>query len=218
MPLRTLIVDDHEAVREGLATLFEGTTVTIAAKACSSTEALSQIESLKMNSDGLDVVLLDIQMPHEDGLTTLTKIREQYPELPVVMMSAFDYPVYVARATANGAQDFVFKGDDAVTLIRSLTHAVQFSGPHPDGVLHRVRSKLSETVDTKTLPQSFPLTSREAQVLRHVALGLSNREIAKSLKISVETVKEHVQNILRKTQSNDRTDAAVRAVREGLVD
>ena len=75
---------------------------------------------------------------------------------------------------------------------------------------------MREEVDPATLPAGFPLTSREAQVLRHVALGLSNKEIARSLSISVETVKEHVQNILRKINANDRTDAAVRAIRNGI--
>ncbi|PAY21623.1 helix-turn-helix transcriptional regulator [Rhodopirellula sp. SM50] len=77
---------------------------------------------------------------------------------------------------------------------------------------------MSETIRSTQLPPELPVTSREAQVLRHIAFGLSNREIAKSLGISVETVKEHVQNILRKTGASDRTDVAVRAVRLGLVD
>lgn len=77
---------------------------------------------------------------------------------------------------------------------------------------------MCEEVDPATLPAEFALTSREAQVLRHIALGLSNKEIARSLSISVETVKEHVQNILRKIRANDRTDAAVRAIKSGLVE
>ena len=77
---------------------------------------------------------------------------------------------------------------------------------------------MHEEVDLSKIPEELALTTREAQVLRHVALGLSNKEIARSLKISVETVKEHVQNVLRKMKANDRTDAAVRAVRMGLLD
>ena len=77
---------------------------------------------------------------------------------------------------------------------------------------------MQEEVDATSLPSGFPLTGREAQVLRHIALGLSNKEIARSLMISVETVKEHVQNILRKVNASDRTDAAVRAIQSGLVE
>jgi DNA-binding NarL/FixJ family response regulator len=84
--------------------------------------------------------------------------------------------------------------------------------------MSNIRNLLKQSVDHRKLPAEFPLTGRESQVLVHVALGLSNKEIARSLEISVETVKEHVQNILRKIKANDRTDAAVRAVRLGIVD
>ncbi|TWU05682.1 response regulator transcription factor [Stieleria varia] len=217
MPLQALIVDDHEAVREGLVNMFEGTSVQIAGKAGDSQEAMSLIPSLASEPGLLDIVLLDVQMPSEDGLTTLVKIRADYPALPIVMLSAYDNPIYVARASANGAHDFVLKSDPPPLIIRAISYAVERSGPHPDGLLYQIRSTLQAPVDTRVLPPEFPLTSREAQVLRHVAMGLSNREIASSLEISVETVKEHVQNILRKTNSSDRTDAAVRAVRFGLV-
>ena len=80
----------------------------------------------------------------------------------------------------------------------------------------KVQRMMREDVNVAMLPDGFPLTSREAQVLRHVALGLSNKEIARSLAISVETVKEHVQNILRKVKATDRTAAAVRAIQSGI--
>ena len=124
----------------------------------------------------------------------------------------------MARAVANGAQDFVLKSDSAATIEQTLSHACENGSAFPGGLLDRLRKKMSETFRTEQLPPELPVTPREAQVLRHVAFGLSNREIAKSLEISVETVKEHVQNILRKTGASDRTDIAVRAVRLGLVD
>jgi DNA-binding NarL/FixJ family response regulator len=77
---------------------------------------------------------------------------------------------------------------------------------------------MRDEIDVSRFPESFPLTCREAQVLRHVAMGLSNKEIARSLGISIETVKEHVQNVLRKVKANDRTDAAVRAIQSGIFD
>ena len=90
--------------------------------------------------------------------------------------------------------------------------------PGDDSAMSRVQRLMSEEVNPDDLPDNLPLTGREGQVLRHIALGLSNKEIGRSLKISVETVKEHVQNILRKIDANDRTDAAVRAVRAGMLD
>ena len=99
-----------------------------------------------------------------------------------------------------------------------MRHVCQNGSANPGGLLDQIRRKLSESIRTSDLPPELPVTAREAQVLRHVAYGLSNREIANSLGISIETVKEHVQNILRKTGASDRTDVAVRAVRLGLVD
>jgi DNA-binding NarL/FixJ family response regulator len=213
MHLRTLVVDDHEAVCHGLTVLFTGSTVSITQAAPDGQTAMQHL------SDGkFDAVLLDVQMKEVDGLTVLSMIRSKFPNLPVVFISAFDYPVYVARAVANGADDYVLKCDPPETIKRALHHACQTGGGLPGGLLDRVRKKLTAPVGPGDLPDGFPLTGREGQVLRHVAYGLSNREIGRSLKISVETVKEHVQNILRKTGASDRTDAAVRAVRAGVVD
>ena len=104
------------------------------------------------------------------------------------------------------------------TLQLAINKAVNGAPLGPCSRMLRIREVMTQEVDTSTLPPELPLTSREAQVLRHIALGLSNKEIAVSLNISVETVKEHVQNVLRKVDANDRTDAAVRAVKLGMVD
>lgn len=213
MALKTLIVDDHEAARRGLAVLLEGSTINVEQTVADGESAIRQLDG-----GGFDAVLLDVQLDEVDGLALLTKIRSDYPTLPVVFISAYDYPVYLARAVANGAHDYVLKSDSAERIEQTLHYACQNGVGYPGGLLERVREKLSSPIRTSELPEEFPLTAREAQVLRHVAFGLSNREIAKSLGISVETVKEHVQNILRKTGAVDRTDVAVRAVRLGMVD
>jgi len=151
-------------------------------------EASSGDEAVKITKKlKPDVVLLDIRMQGKDGLAALEKIRADMPNVRCVMLSTFDNPTYVARAVAAGAHDYMLKGCTRSELINSITGA------------------------------DIPLTQRETQVLRHIALGLSNKEIAQSLTISVETVKEHVQNILRKIAVGDRTQAAVWAVRRGLV-
>lgn len=213
MSLRTLVVDDHEAARLGLIELLSGTAVSVTKAVADGESALQHLAS-----EAYDVVLIDVQMKKMDGLSLLASIRQLHPELPVVFISAYDYPIYMARAVANGAQDYVLKSDSAVRISKTLRHACENGSAYPDGLLDRIRTKMSEKIKASDLPSELPVTPREAQVLRHVAFGLSNREIAKSLGISVETVKEHVQNILRKTGSSDRTDVAVRAVRLGLVD
>lgn len=213
MSLRTLVVDDHEAARVGLSQLLKGTGVSV-------TEAASDGESAlrHLSEQPFDTALIDIQMKKMDGLSLLASIRRVLPDLPVVFISAYDYPIYMARAVAIGAQDYVLKSDTAQTIAHTLFHVFKHGSAYPGGLLDQIRKKMSQSIRVADLPPELPLTSREAQVLRHVAYGLSNREIAQSLCISVETVKEHVQNILRKTGASDRTVAAVRAVRLGFVD
>ena len=211
MSIRILIADDHEVIRTGLASLLAGTDIEIVAEAANGKDAIKQAEKFHP-----DIVLLDIRMPDGDGLSTLEKLRAKVPDSRVVMLSTYDNPTYVARAVALGASDYVLKGSSRGDLIATITACAQGESPCRAGELRRVASamKIRQVVDD----DEVPLTQRETQVLRHVALGLSNREIGRSLEISVETVKEHVQNILRKIAVSDRTQAAVWAVRKGLVD
>jgi DNA-binding NarL/FixJ family response regulator len=210
MSIRVIVADDHEVVRAGLASLLKGSDIEIVDEAADGDEALSK--TLKHRPD---VVLMDIRMPNCDGLSALESIREKIPDTCVVMLSTYDNPTYVARSVALGAADYVLKGSSRQELINAITRAVSGEGPDDSSVLRRVKRVMSRRKDTED--DSIPLTNRELQVLRHVALGLSNREIGHSLGISIETVKEHVQNILRKLDVNDRTQAAVWAVRRGLV-
>ena len=169
----------------------------------------------RLDSDDYDVILLDIRMPNGDGLSTLEKLRAKMPDAVVVMLSTYDNPTYIARAVALGASDYVLKGSSRDDIIATIIAAGHGESPSRSGELRRIAGamKIRQAIDD----DDVPLTQRETQVLRHVALGLSNKEIGRSLEISVETVKEHVQNILRKIAVSDRTQAAVWAVRKGLV-
>jgi DNA-binding NarL/FixJ family response regulator len=213
MSLKVLIVDDHEVARVGISYLLQDRGHLVSGSVASGGEAAELLKN-----ESFDVVLLDVRMPNEDGLATIELIRQSHKVLPIVMLSAYDNPTYVARAAALGANGYVLKSGSTHELDEALTRAANGDEPPPNSPLMRVRRMMREEVDVHTLPPAFPLTGREAQVLRHIALGLSNKEIARSLTISVETVKEHVQNVLRKISANDRTDAAVRAVKSGIVD
>jgi DNA-binding NarL/FixJ family response regulator len=210
MSVRLLIADDHEVIRTGLVTLLQGSGIEVVGQAANGRDAVRLAEQIKP-----DVVLLDIRMPDGDGLAALEKMRAKAPTCKVVMLSTYDNPTYVARAVALGASDFLLKGAPRDTIVETIVAAAAGESPSRGGELRRVAGamKVRQVVDD----DEVPLTQRETQVLRHVALGLSNKEIGRSLEISVETVKEHVQNILRKIAVSDRTQAAVWAVRKGLV-
>jgi DNA-binding NarL/FixJ family response regulator len=210
MTIKLLIADDHELIRTGLASLLAGADIQIVAEAANGKDTLKLAEQHKP-----DVILLDIRMPDGDGLGTLEKLHAKVPDSRVVMLSTYDNPTYIARAVALGASDYVLKGSNREDLITTIEAAAAGESPCKAGELRRVAGamKIRQVLDD----DEVPLTQRETQVLRHVALGLSNKEIGRSLEISVETVKEHVQNILRKIAVSDRTQAAVWAVRKGLV-
>ncbi len=210
MSVRLLIADDHEVVRQGLVSLLADTDIQIVAQASSPAEAIAMAKEHKP-----DVALLDIRMMDggDDGLTALEQIHRDLPETKVVMLSAFDNPTYIARANALGASDYLLKGCTREQLLDTIQAA--HAGTTSHGELGKVATTMAAR--KKTEDDEASLTQRETQVLRHLALGLSNKEIAKSLAISVETVKEHVQHVLRKIGVNDRTQAAVWAVRKGIV-
>jgi DNA-binding NarL/FixJ family response regulator len=210
MSVRVLVADDHEMVRSGLVSLLEDTEVDIVAQAADGNEAIKMAVKHKP-----DVVLMDIRMPERDGLEALEKIHRELPDTRVVMLSTYDNPTYVARAVALGASDYVLKGSSRRELLATIMAAAAGKCPCESGELRRVAGAMSKNLAPPA--EEIPLTQREQQVLRHVALGLSNKEIGKSLSISIETVKEHVQNILRKISVTDRTQAAVWAVRKKLV-
>lgn len=210
MAIKVLVADDHEVVRRGLITLFQNTEIKIVGEAANGKEAVDQTIKCKP-----DVVLMDIRMPESDGLEAIERLRKKAPTIPIVVLSTYDNPTYVARSAALGAFDYVLKGSPRKELIGAITRAARGDNPTESSMLRRVKSTMA--MKREGVDEEMPLTERETQVLRHIALGLSNREIARSLEISVETVKEHVQNLLRKINCTDRTQAAVWAVRNELV-
>lgn len=210
MAIRVVIADDHEVIRWGLKDLLRGTEIEVVGEAASGVETIQKVKELRP-----DVVVLDIRFQDLDGLETLARMREEGLDTRVVLLSTYDYQSYAARAVALGASEYLLKGSSPEEIIRSIRAAAAGQPPAQDTRLGMV----ADAMQSKAVIEDddVQLTQRETQVLRHIALGLSNREIAQSLQISVETVKEHVQNILRKLGVSDRTQAAVWAVRKRLV-
>jgi DNA-binding NarL/FixJ family response regulator len=210
MAIRLIIAEDQAVIRIGLARLLEGEGIDIVAEAETGTEAISKTRKHKP-----DVVLMDVLMPRIDGIDALEKIRKAVPQTKVIMLSGHDNPSYVARSMALGAATFLLKdvpGKEIVSTIKRVAKGERLP--------QKTRAnEMKAFLETRPDPRAdeVPLTRREYQVLRHLAFGLSNREIAMSLELSVETVKDHMQSLVRKLKVKDRTEAAMWAVRRGLV-
>ena len=210
MSVRLLIADDHAVVRAGLKSLLADVRdIQIVAEAADGDEALRLARRHRP-----EVVLLDVRMPPSDGLQVLGQFRAELPAVPVVMFSAYENPTYIARAVALGAAGYLNKTASREQIIAAIRQVATGEPLWSREGLRRVTGALATTRATADL--DAPLTKRESEVLKQLALGLSNKEIAQALDISYETVKEHVQHILRKLGVADRTQAAVWAVRKGL--
>lgn len=210
MAIRILIADDHEVVRAGIASLLAETDIVVAAEVSTGEDAVSQVLEIHP-----DVAVLDVRMGGGDGLTALGRIQLDLPNLPVVIFSTYDNPTYMARAVALGASGYILKREGGNKLIDAIRAAASGENVWKRDELRRVTGALATPRFNDDV--EVPLTQRESEVLQQLALGLTNKEIAMALQISYETVKEHVQHILRKVGVADRTQAAIWAVRQGIV-
>jgi DNA-binding NarL/FixJ family response regulator len=208
--IRLLLADDHEVLRSGVKAMLAGTEIKVVAEATTGQAAVkSALEH------AVDVVLLDARMPDGDGVTALGRIKLDKPDLAVLMFSAYDNPTFVARAVALGASGYLLKGCSRDALLDAIRRAAVGESIFTREDLRRMTGALA--TPRLAADVEVPLTRRESEVLVQLAKGATNKEIAKVLQISYETVKEHVQHTLRKIGVNDRTQAAVWAVRKGLV-
>jgi DNA-binding NarL/FixJ family response regulator len=207
--IKLLIADDHEVIRCGLKALLAGTEIKIVAEVTTAQAAVKYA----LEHD-VDVVLLDVRLPDGDGLTALGRIKLDKPDLPILILSNYDNPTYVARAVALGASGYLLKDCTRDELLGAIKASAAGENVFNRDQLRRVTGSLATPRLTANVEVS--LTQREGEVLRQLAKGLTNKQIADALHISYETVKEHVQHILGKIGVTDRTQAAVWAVRKEL--
>lgn len=210
MSIKVLFLDDHELVRVGFESLLKDTDIKVVATAATVKEAVDRATQKKP-----DVVVLDIRLADEDGFDAIEKIRKKLKNVKFIIFSAYNNGTYISRATALGVTDYVLKGSTKSGVVDAITYAFN-NKIRAHGNLLR-RTKVTMAKKTHFGDEESPLTKRELEILRHITTGLTNIEIGKTLDISVETVKEHIQNLLRKTQSHDRTGATVWALRNGVV-
>ena len=211
MTIRVLVVDDHELLRAGLVTVLSSDpAIEVVAQAPDGPTAVSLAMELRP-----DVVLMDVEMPGGDGITAIAQLRERAPSIRCLVLTMFDLDDYVVEALRAGAAGFLLKTTDPAVLtasVRSCAAGETTLGP----------SVIARLVDSYVAHPSIPapgldqLTQRELDVLRAMAKGLSNAEIADELFLAETTVKTHVARILAKLGVRDRVQAVVLAHRSGM--
>ena len=206
MPVKIFLADDQPIVREGICKVAQDAGMEIVGQ----TDLVDKIVDSVTNLNPT-VLVTEVRLSGHDALKSLEKLEGH--ECNVVVFTAFTNPTNIARAAALGCHDFIFKTAPSADLIAAIQNAASGGPTPPDSLLIKTKTRMRRANSSS----GNPLTNRETQVLRHVSMGLSNREVGKSLGISVETVKEHVQNILRKLDVNDRTQAAVWALKNGMI-
>ncbi len=162
-----------------------------------------------------NVLVTETRISGRDVLKPLERVMEAYKELKVIVYSTQEDATNIARAAALGCYEYLPKTVSCERLVSAVCCAIAGRPSAEDSLLKRTRARMNRRKLSGNGGANIPLTNREFQVLNHIAVGMSNREIGKSLTISVETVKEHVQNVLKKLKVNDRTQAAVFAIRNG---
>ncbi|MEZ4670313.1 MAG: response regulator transcription factor [Anaerolineae bacterium] len=210
-PIRVMVVDDHPVVRDGLiAILSTQPDFEVVGKASNGLETLEQVQSLKP-----DVLLLDLEMPELDGVETLRRLREEKALVRAVVFTAFDTDERIVGAVQAGAQGYLLKGAPREEIFNAIRVV------HAGGSLLQpvVASKLLKQVSGERPAQATAdaLTPREQHVLKLLATGLQNKEIALELTITERTVKFYVSSILSKLGAGNRTEAVTIAVQRGLV-
>ena len=210
--LRILIVDDHAVVREGLRALITSEPgMMVVGEAGDGVEAVLKARSLTP-----DVVLLDLLMPRKSGIEAIAEIKADNPEARILVLTSYADDDKVFPAIKAGALGYLLKDSSPQELLEAIRDTYQGeSSLHPT-IARKLILELNRPTDLP--PTDEPLTEREVEVLKLVAQGLANNEIAAELAISERTVRTHVSNILSKLHLANRTQAALYAIREGLTD
>jgi DNA-binding NarL/FixJ family response regulator len=203
-PIRILVVDDHALLREGIAGLVAGQSdMSLVAQASNGREAIHQFRTHRP-----DITLMDLQMPEMNGVDAIIAIRGEFPEARIIVLTTYTGDVQVLRALKAGARAYLLKN----LLHKELLETIRAVHAGKKTVSPEVSFQLAEHATDDAL------TPAEVRVLRLIAEGNANKEIAAQLSVSEETVKGQVRNILSKLGANDRTHAAMIGLKRGIIE
>lgn len=209
--IKIVIIDDHKMIREGLQQLLElDGEISVIGQAGDGIEGLELLKHINP-----DVILLDINMPNMNGLDMLSKLKKDKKEYKVLILTIHNEIEYLDKAIKMGVDGYVLKDSECFTLKKAINTVYAGNSYIEPSLSPLLREYISE--EDKYIDYHAILSSREIDVLKLLATGLHNREIANVLNISEKTVKNHVSNILKKMDVDDRTQAAVAAIKNNLI-
>jgi DNA-binding NarL/FixJ family response regulator len=207
-----LVADDHTLFRKGVCKMLEAEADMVAVgEAATGREALEQVRALMP-----DVILMDINMPDLDGIEAARTLHRELPHIGIIFLTMVEDDESVFQGLQAGGRGYILKGSDPETMlraIRAVAHGESLLGPT---IAQKVMGRFA-ALPAKQAPLVDELTPRELEVLKLIAEGLCNKEIAKELSISEKTVKNHINNIFSKLHIYDRSQAMLYAIRKGLV-
>jgi DNA-binding NarL/FixJ family response regulator len=210
--VKVLIADDQTLFRSGLARLLdEDPRVQVVGQAIDGADVVKRAAALKP-----DVVLMDLKMPGVDGIEATRRIATEHPEIKVLVLTTFDADSYVLQALRAGASGYVLKDSQPAAIVSSILAVMSGERVMATAVANRVLDMLTGTTTTKEFYDG--LTAREIEILKLLATGQPNKQIARRLGISEKTVRNHVSHMYEKLQIYDRSQAVLYAVRKGLVE
>ena len=201
--IRVLVIDDHPMIRAGLtATISPEPDVEVVASASNGKDGLELFRRFQP-----DITLMDLKMPEMGGIDAIRAIRVEYPSAKIIVLSTYRGDEDIYRAMEAGAVTYLLKDTLAESMMRTIREVAAGARPIPAEIAQRLTDRMFQPA----------LTNRELEVLRLIARGMRNKEIAGDLNISEETAQGHVKNILAKLSVHDRTEAVAVAVRRGIV-
>lgn len=211
MSVKIMITDDHSMIREGLKNLLElDGDIEVIAEAVDGQDCLAKLETVKP-----DVLLLDINMPVMNGLDVLKNLKIRRNRVKVLILTVHNEVEYLMKAIDIGINGYVLKDSESSVLKKAIFSIADGENYIQPSLIPALNAKMIEKDEDSVKFES--LTKREIEVLKLLAVGMYNKEVAESLDISERTVKNHVSNIFKKLDVTDRTQAAVFAIRNGLV-